>query len=148
MGGTLIAASRAVRALYMVVLTLGALVFLMPNLGIGDFLLEEQEGRRLLELGVGFVFVALLIEHVRTQILMKRQSYLARAMLRNQPEARKEEAIKILIGALDSNDERVVGYAHRELKRLTHAELGSNSAEWRRWLKDQQRAGMEKETAQ
>lgn len=139
MGRTLVAIFKAARAMYVIVLVLGVVVFLFPGLGLGAALEERYEDDRILiKLAIGWLFLGVLIEHTRSSILQKRQSYLARTILRNRPDLRREEAIKILIRALESGDGMVVENAHRELKRLTQQQLGTDPAEWRRWLTQEQ----------
>ncbi|MFQ5654676.1 MAG: hypothetical protein ACE5GW_08095 [Planctomycetota bacterium] len=131
---TTVAILKALRAIYLLVLLLAALTFLVPGLGLEDALSLRLGPAALLRAGVGLALLACLIEHLRISALKKRQAFLAQGLLRVSPELRKREAIKILIRALDSDNESVVENAHRELKRLTQMDFGPDSRQWHRWL--------------
>ena len=55
-------------------------------------------------------------------------------------DLRKLEAVKILVQALTSDNESVAGNAHKELKRLTGEDFGTEAQPWGRWLREQQKA--------
>ena len=137
--GTLQAFAKAARWIYVLVLFVGAVALLLPGLGLRDVLVDFfGDATTLYEIAIGWLFLGLLFEHIRASALQRRQAYLARALIRTRPELRKEEAIKILIKALESREPQVVSNAHRELKRLTSLDLGTDPIVWHQWLKKQQ----------
>lgn len=143
---TLQAIAKAARSVYVLVLFLGAVALLIPGFGLRSVLIDFfGDTATLYEVAIGWLFLGLLIEHIRSAMLQRRQAYLARALIRTRPELRKEEAIKILIRALESGEPRVVSNAHRELKRLTNCDFGTDPAPWQRWLKEQQQKTGEEE---
>lgn len=133
---TLKAILGGIRALYVTITLVGALALLFPFLGLRDVFANSLGEQRLVELAVGWVLLGLLVEHARASVLRGRQAYLAQALMRISPDLKKREAVKILIRALESDDDKVVRTAHHELKRLTQAELSTDPAEWRRWLQE------------
>ena len=137
---TLSAIIRAAQTVYLWVLILGCVAFLFPNMGLGAKLLEDyNENDAAIKLALGWIFVGLLIEHARGAVLAKRQAHLAKAFLRHRG-ATSEDAIKILIGALNSDDDRVVQQAHKELRRLTAKDFGTSPGPWKEWLAQQNAA--------
>ena len=135
---TLSAIIRAAQAIYLWILVLGCIAFLFPNMGIGAKLLQDyNEDNAAIKLALGWIFVGLLIEHARSAVLARRQSALAQALLR-QRGTTSEDAVRILIGALNSEDEHVVRQAHKELRRLTAKDFGPEPGPWKDWLKSRQ----------
>ncbi len=134
---TLLAILQALRALYVLMLLTGIFMFLFAGPSFDSMAANMGGQETVLRFGIGVVFFGLLVEHIRVTLQRKHQATLARALLRISPELRKKEAIMILIRALDSDDEKVVQNAHRELKRLANTDLGTDAAAWRSWLKRQ-----------
>lgn len=129
---------RAIRWMYIVVTTVAVLTFLFPGLGWLAYFQKQLGGPdRIVELAVGWALLGVLIEHMRGAVLRSRQAYLAQALLRVSPNLKKIEAARILVRALESDDESVVGTAHQELQRLTNVDHGTDPAAWRRWIAEQ-----------
>ncbi|MGE3166198.1 MAG: hypothetical protein AB7O52_14925 [Planctomycetota bacterium] len=136
---TLQAMIRAVRATCVIVTLVFATSLFVPGLGWRSYF-EDRLGREnWLNLVIGWTLLAWLAHHLRANALQSQVSYLARLLQRISPDLKKREAVKILVRALSSDDESVVDTAHRELKRITRAELGRSPEEWQRWLEQEER---------
>lgn len=131
---------RAVRWMYLVVTLVGAITFLFPSFGWYDYFQRHLGGPdRIVGLAVGWALLGVFIEHLRGAVLRSRQAYLAQALIRISPNLKKIEAARILVRALESDDESVVSTAHAELQRLTNVDHGTDPAAWRQWIAQQQK---------
>ena len=136
---TLQAFVKGARLAYLVLLGGAAAMFLIPGLGyqtVAENLGGEDQLNRI---AVGIALMACCWEFARSTILMRNQAYLARRLIHASPDLRKLEAVRILIPALNSDSESVVGTAHGELKRITGVDHGTDVGAWRRWLHSQER---------
>ncbi len=134
---TISAILRAAQTLYLWLLLIGALAFLFPNMGLGRKLFEMYDPNAVFKLAFGLLFVGLLMGQARTAVITRRQAALAQALVRQRGNT-NEDAIRILIAALSSDEPRVIEQAHKELRRLTARDLGTDPAPWKAWLKSQE----------
>ena len=134
---------RAARALYLVTIFVLGFALLMPGLGILARLEQVWGEGRVVPVALGLGLLGLFSEHLFGGLTRHRQSALARALIRLQPTLRHKGAIEILIRALESDDTKVAEAAHRELQRITQQQLPPDPAQWREWLRKEERAATE-----
>ena len=136
---TLQAFVKGARLAYLALLGGAAAVFLIPGLGYEAIAKSFGGVDPLHRIAVGIALMACCWEFARSTILMRNQAYLARRLMHASPDLRKLEAVRILIPALNSDSESVVGTARAELKRITGVDHGTDVSAWRRWLRSQER---------
>ena len=99
---TIVAILKAAKAFFLMTLMIAALVYLLPGLGLFDYIAEKLAGGEtaLLQFGLGLALLAILFQSARSVSLQRHQSILARQLLKLSPDLRKLEAVKILVQAL------------------------------------------------
>ncbi len=132
---TLIALTTALRSIWLLSLGIMLVVVLDPGWGIYEAAAEFAGGPEVLLRGaLVLVLAGLLWEHFLGVLLRKRQSALARALLRLQPGLQHIGAVRILIQSLATADPKLVESVHKELVKLTGKDLGQDPRSWQRWL--------------
>lgn len=132
---TLIALTTALRNLWLLSQGIMLLIVLDPGLGVYEAASELAGGPEVLLRGaLVLVLVGLLWEHFLGILTRKRQSALARALLRLQPGLQHVGAIRILIHSLATGDPKMVESVHQELVKLTGKDLGPDPHPWQQWL--------------
>ena len=138
---TLIALTTALRSIWLLSLGIMLVVVLDPGWGIYEAAAEFAGGPEVLLRGaLVLVLAGLLWEHFLGVLLRKRQSALARALLRLQPGLQHIGAIRILIHSLATGDPKMGESVHQELVKLTGKDLGPDPHPWRQWLDLQEKS--------
>ena len=137
---TLIALTTAFRNFWLLCQGLVVLIVLDPGWGLYDGAVALVGSPEAVLRGAVVVALAgVLWEHFLGVLTRKRQSALARALLRLQPGLQHVGAIRILIRALSASDPTMVKSVHKELVKLSGKDLGADPLPWKQWLERQEK---------
>ncbi|HCW45542.1 MAG TPA: hypothetical protein DGU45_09575 [Planctomycetes bacterium] len=138
---TLVAFTKALRFFW--ISTLFATLFTIMDLGLGIYswvttvLFSNTEG--FLRFALGITLAGVLLENLLGSWTRRRQSIMARSLIRLQPGLQHVAAIEILIQAMKGCSHETAKTIHQELVRLSGKDFGSNPADWQKWLNTQKK---------